>query len=99
MTFKTLAMLHVAGASIVPDYGAHRAAAAQASIRRPAGAKVHWLRPEIIAEMPYLTWSEDGLLRDTVITGLRNDKPAKQLRRERPSHGHDTSSASQTDSV
>ena len=51
-------------------------------------SKVHWVRPELVVEITYLTWSEDGLLRHTVFVGLREDKPAKQVRREAP--GSDT---------
>jgi ATP-dependent DNA ligase len=32
---------------------------------------------------PYLTWTADNLLRHTVYVGLREDKPADQVRRER----------------
>jgi ATP-dependent DNA ligase len=47
-------------------------------------SKVHWVRPVLVAEITYLTWSEDGLLRHTVFVGLREDKPAKVVRREAP---------------
>src|SRR5208282_667494 len=47
-------------------------------------SKVHWVRPELVAEITYLTWAEDGLLRHTVFVGLREDKPAREVRRERP---------------
>ena len=47
-------------------------------------SKVHWVRPELVAEITYLTWAEDGLLRHTVFIGLRDDKPAREVRRERP---------------
>ncbi len=47
-------------------------------------SKAHWLRPELVAEITYLTWAEDGLLRHTVFVGLREDKPAREVRRERP---------------
>ena len=47
-------------------------------------SKVHWVRPELVAEMTYLSWSEDGLLRHTVFVGLREDKPANDVRREAP---------------
>ena len=45
-------------------------------------SKVHWVKPKLVAEVTYLTWSEDGLLRHTVFVGLREDKPAKEVRRE-----------------
>ena len=45
-------------------------------------AKVHWLRPELVAEITYLSWPDDGLLRHAVFVGLRGDKPAREVRRE-----------------
>jgi ATP-dependent DNA ligase len=39
--------------------------------------------PKLVAEIKYLTWTADGLLRHTVYVGLREDKPAAQVRRER----------------
>ena len=47
-------------------------------------SRVHWVRPELVAEVDYLTWTEDGLLRHVTYQGLREDKPARQIRRERP---------------
>jgi ATP-dependent DNA ligase len=44
---------------------------------RLALSRVHWVRP-------VLTRADDGLLRHTVFVGLRDDKPARQVRRERP---------------
>ena len=38
-------------------------------------SRVHWLRPVLVAEITYLTWADDGLLRHTVFVGLRDDKP------------------------
>ena len=46
-------------------------------------AKVHWVRPELVAEITYLSWPDDGLLRQTVFVGLREDKPASDVGRER----------------
>ena len=43
---------------------------------------VHWVKPKLVAEITYLTWAGDGLLRQTVYVGLREDKPAEQVRRE-----------------
>ena len=47
-------------------------------------SKVHWVRPELVAEITYLTWAEDDLLRHTVFVGLRDDKAAHEVQRERP---------------
>ena len=45
-------------------------------------SRVHWVEPKLIAEITYLTWTADGLLRHTVYVGLREDKPAEEVRRE-----------------
>jgi ATP-dependent DNA ligase len=45
-------------------------------------SRVHWVEPLLVAEITYLTWTADNLLRHTVYVGLRDDKPAKQVRRE-----------------
>jgi bifunctional non-homologous end joining protein LigD len=59
-------------------------AAAQEPARRPAGPlpKVHWVRPELVAEITYLGWTDEPLLRHTVFVGLREDKPTREVRRE-----------------
>jgi DNA ligase D-like protein (predicted ligase) len=45
-------------------------------------SRVHWVEPKLVAEITYLTWTADNLLRHTVYVGLREDKPAGQVRRE-----------------
>jgi ATP-dependent DNA ligase len=45
-------------------------------------SRVHWVEPKLVAEITYLTWTGDNLLRQTVYVGLREDKPADQVRRE-----------------
>jgi DNA ligase D-like protein (predicted ligase) len=47
-------------------------------------SRVHWVRPELVAEVTYLTWTDDGLLRHVVYQGLREDKPPAEVRRDRP---------------
>ena len=47
-------------------------------------SRVHWVEPRLVAEITYLTWTADGLLRHTVFMGLRADKPAMEVRREMP---------------
>ena len=47
-------------------------------------SRVHWVRPELVAEVKYLTWTEDNLLRQVVYEGLRGDKPAADVRRAVP---------------
>jgi DNA ligase D-like protein (predicted ligase) len=47
-------------------------------------SRVHWVRPELVAEVKYLTWTDDNLLRQVVYEGLREDKPAAEVRRAVP---------------
>ena len=47
-------------------------------------AKVHWVRPEVVVEVTYLTWTEDNLLRQVSYQGQREDKPARQVVRPLP---------------
>jgi DNA ligase D-like protein (predicted ligase) len=44
-------------------------------------SRVHWVRPELVVEVSYLSWTTDGLLRQVVYEGLREDKPAREVRR------------------
>src|SRR5947209_9948300 len=48
-------------------------------------SRVHWVQPELVAEVKYLTWTDENLLRQVVYEGLREDKPAAEVRR-RPPH-------------
>jgi bifunctional non-homologous end joining protein LigD len=42
------------------------------------------VRPKLVAEVKFLTWTDDNLLRQVVYEGLREDKPARDVRRELP---------------
>jgi bifunctional non-homologous end joining protein LigD len=44
-------------------------------------SRVHWVRPELVAEVTFLTWTDEGLLRQVVYQGLRADKPAREVTR------------------
>jgi ATP-dependent DNA ligase len=44
-------------------------------------SRVHWVRPELVAEVKFLTWTDDNLLRQVVYEGLREDKPAAEVSR------------------
>jgi ATP-dependent DNA ligase len=45
-------------------------------------SRVHWVEPKLVAEITYLTGTADNLSRHTVYVGLREDKPAMDVRRE-----------------
>jgi DNA ligase D-like protein (predicted ligase) len=47
-------------------------------------SRVHWVRPKLVAEVKYLAWTDDNLLRQVVYEGLREDKPAAEVRRATP---------------
>ena len=47
--------------------------------RRP-----HWVRPELVAQVAFTEWTTDGKLRHPSFQGLRDDKDARDVRRERP---------------
>jgi bifunctional non-homologous end joining protein LigD len=47
-------------------------------------SRVHWVRPEMVVEVSYAEWTPDGLLRHIVYLGEREDKPAIEVRRNRP---------------
>lgn len=46
---------------------------------------VHWVRPELVAQVAAFTeWTSAGMLRHPRYLGLRDDKPAREVTRERP---------------
>jgi bifunctional non-homologous end joining protein LigD len=60
---------------------------------RPPARGVHWVKPELVAEVAFTEWTRDGLLRHPAFEGLREDKPAAEVVREdgrapRPGRAH-----------
>jgi bifunctional non-homologous end joining protein LigD len=47
--------------------------------------KVHWVKPKLVVEVTFLTWTDDGLLRQVAYQGLREDEDPKNVRLERAS--------------
>jgi bifunctional non-homologous end joining protein LigD len=45
-------------------------------------SRIHWVRPQLVAEVTYLEWTADGLLRHVVYEGLREDKAARDVCRQ-----------------
>ena len=59
----------------------NKTAAAEAAETR-FGSNCHaciGVRPEVVVEVTYLTWTEGGLLRAVSYQGQREDKPARQV--------------------
>ncbi len=48
----------------------------------PRGA--HWVEPELVAQIGFTEWTRGGRLRHPRYLGLRDDKPARDVVRERP---------------
>ncbi len=57
----------------------------------PTGAEargVHWLKPQLLAEVAYAQMTRDGVVRHAVFHGLRDDKPASAIDLERAMPGN-----------
>lgn len=50
------------------------------SKRRPGGER--WVEPRLVAEVEFSDWTPDGQVRHASYVALRDDKPAKSIRRE-----------------
>jgi bifunctional non-homologous end joining protein LigD len=48
----------------------------------PRGTR--WVEPELVAQIAFTEWTRDGRLRHPRFLGLRDDKPAREVVRERP---------------
>jgi ATP-dependent DNA ligase len=44
-------------------------------------SRVHWVRPELVVQVNYLAWTDQGLMRQVIYQGIREDKPGNAVRR------------------
>jgi bifunctional non-homologous end joining protein LigD len=47
-----------------------------------ANAPVHWVEPRLVCEVEFQQWTDDGVMRQPVFVGLREDKPPRAVKRE-----------------
>jgi len=50
----------------------------------PEAKGVHWVKPELVAEVEFTQWTKDRVLRHPSFQGLREDKDAKEVSVESP---------------
>ncbi len=50
----------------------------------PSEASTVWVKPKLVAEVKFTEWTEGGEMRHPVFLGLRTDKPAAEVVREKP---------------
>jgi bifunctional non-homologous end joining protein LigD len=53
------------------------------AVRPKTNTKAHWVKPTLVAEIEFAEWTRDEILRQAVFLGLRADKNAGDVIRER----------------
>src|SRR4051812_5668853 len=55
--------------------------------RPPKNETPHWVQPRLVAQVRFTEWTADGILRHPVYLGLRDDKKAGEVTREKKVQG------------
>ena len=55
-----------------------------AEIPREARRDAIWVKPQLVAQVAFTTWTRDNLIRQASFKDLRKDKPAREVVREMP---------------
>jgi len=74
---QTLRSLHARLAAIEQDHSPFGQG-------RPEHRGVHWVKPELVGEVGFSEWTDDGELRHPRFQGMRDDKSAREVVREVP---------------
>lgn len=52
-------------------------------LKSPRERGISWVKPSVVAEIGFSNWTDEGMLRVAVFQGLREDKPAVDVHRDR----------------
>ncbi len=78
--FKKIGRPNCPFANLPEKTGAHsRSHLAAGEMKR-----CHWVRPKLVCQVKFSEWTRDGKLRQPVFLGLRDDKKAAEVVREKP---------------
>ncbi|MFC3908561.1 DNA ligase D [Legionella dresdenensis] len=69
------------------------------NITPPESRKAHWLKPVLVAEVEFTQWTDDNHLRHPSFKGLRLDKKAAGIKREKAKSLHDVEKKMKKSSV